>query len=108
MPGPEGERKVIAGDYLLDKKVGPVDIAYRLVKGDFHTEAQKVTIPEGWDIYEIAEYLEKNLVNFKRADFSQHFCQFHHASLEPRLSFLSGTRGTNTACDPFLCQKGGR
>ncbi len=64
-----GERKVIAGDYLLDQKVGPVDIAYRLIKGNFHTESKKITIPEGWDNKEIADYLEKNLINFNKEEF---------------------------------------
>lgn len=64
-----GERKVIAGDYLLDEKVGPINIAYRLIKGDFHTESKKITIPEGWDNKEIADYLEKNLLNFDKDEF---------------------------------------
>ncbi len=64
-----GERKVIAGDYLLDQKVGPIDIAVRLIKGNFHTESKKITIPEGWDNKEIADYLEKNLVSFNKNEF---------------------------------------
>ncbi len=64
-----GERKVIAGDYLMDKKQGPIQIAYRLVKGDFHTESKRILIPEGWDIFEIGEYLSKNLINFKKEEF---------------------------------------
>ncbi|TSC70759.1 MAG: UPF0755 protein [Parcubacteria group bacterium Gr01-1014_46] len=64
-----GERKVIAGDYLLNEKVGPVDIAYRLTKGEFHTESKKVTIPEGWDIFEIGDFLEDSLVDFNKEEF---------------------------------------
>lgn len=64
-----GERKVIAGDYLLDQKVGPINIAYRLIKGDFHTESKRITILEGWSNKEIAEYLKKNLVNFNSTEF---------------------------------------
>src|SRR3989344_6544812 len=41
-----GEKRVKAGDYLLDTKEGPVDLAYRLVNGKFHLETGKATIPE--------------------------------------------------------------
>jgi len=64
-----GERKVIAGDYLLDKIEGPIDIAYRLVRGQFHQNVIKVTIPEGWDILDIADLLTKSLKSFDREDF---------------------------------------
>ncbi len=64
-----GERKVIAGDYLLDKKESPIDLAYRLVKGQFHMDVVKVTIPEGWDVFEIANHLEKSLKSFSKQDF---------------------------------------
>ena len=64
-----GEKRVIAGDYLLDHTAGPADLAYRLVHGKFHLEAQKVTIPEGWNIFQIGSYLEKRLVNFNLTKF---------------------------------------
>jgi len=64
-----GERKVIAGDYLLDKTEGPLDIAYRLIKGQFHLDILRITIPEGWNVYEIADHLEKNLKNFDKETF---------------------------------------
>ncbi len=64
-----GERKVIAGDYLLDGKEGPIDLAYRLVRGDFHTESRRILIPEGWNIFDIGEYLEKNIKDFNKTEF---------------------------------------
>ncbi len=64
-----GEKRVIAGDYLLDEKVGPADLAYRLVRGKFHLEPYKATIPEGWNVFEIGDYFEKHLVNFNLAQF---------------------------------------
>jgi UPF0755 protein len=64
-----GEKKVIAGDYLLDKKVGPVDLAYRLVSGRFHLDVKRITIPEGWNVFEISEYLKKTLINFNEKNF---------------------------------------
>lgn len=64
-----GEKRVIAGDYLLDKKEGPADLAYRLVNGKFHLAVAKVTIPEGWNIFQISDYLKKNLINFDTKHF---------------------------------------
>ncbi len=64
-----GERSVIAGDYLFDKKQGPDEIAYRLIKGDFHLDVIRATIPEGWNVFQIADYLEKILTNFDKNNF---------------------------------------
>lgn len=64
-----GEKRVIAGDYLLDQKVGPVDLAYRLVNGKFHLEARRITIPEGWNIFVMSDYFGKNLINFDKKQF---------------------------------------
>ena len=64
-----GEKKMKAGDYLLDKKEGPIDLANRLVKGDFHLDVSKITIPEGWDVFTIADYLKKTLINFDKTKF---------------------------------------
>lgn len=64
-----GEKKVIAGDYLMDKKEGPVDLAYRLTNGKFHIDVVKITIPEGWNIFEIGDYLSRTLLNFNEKRF---------------------------------------
>ncbi len=64
-----GERNVIAGNYFLDKKENPVTLAYRLMNGDFNTDILKITIPEGWNIFKIADHLEKNIKNFNKDEF---------------------------------------
>lgn len=64
-----GEKKVMAGDYLLDKREGSADLAYRLVKGKFHLEVTKITIPEGWNVFQIGDYLQKKLLKFDRKEF---------------------------------------
>ncbi len=64
-----GEKKVMAGDYLLDTREGPADLAYRLVNGKFHLTVVKITIPEGWNVFQIGDYLDKNLLNFKKKEF---------------------------------------
>jgi len=64
-----GEKRVIAGDYLLNRKIGSADLAYRLVKGDFQLEPVKVTIPEGWNVFQISDYLDKSFINFDKKLF---------------------------------------
>ncbi|MDQ5969314.1 MAG: hypothetical protein QG579_471, partial [Patescibacteria group bacterium] len=44
-----GEKKVIAGDYLLTEKEGTFSLARRLVNGKFGIDTIKITIPEGWN-----------------------------------------------------------
>jgi UPF0755 protein len=64
-----GEKKVKAGDYLLDYKEGPADLAYRFVHGQSHLVTTKITIPEGWNIYQIGDYLSTVLINFDKKSF---------------------------------------
>lgn len=64
-----GEKNLIAGDYLLDKKEGPVDLADRITQGKFHLYTFKATIPEGWSSKQIADYMKSNLVGFNKTKF---------------------------------------
>lgn len=64
-----GEKRVIAGDYLLAKKESTFSIARRLVNGNFGIDNVRITIPEGWNVFQIADYLEKNLVFFDKKTF---------------------------------------
>ncbi len=64
-----GEKTVMAGDYLLDNHEGSIDLAYRLANGKYHIDTVKITIPEGWNIFQIGDYLEKNLINFDKKLF---------------------------------------
>ncbi|MFZ2620912.1 MAG: endolytic transglycosylase MltG [Minisyncoccia bacterium] len=64
-----GEKNVMAGDYLLDERVGPTDLAYRLVHGKYHLNVVKATIPEGWNTLQIGDYLGKNLIDFNKRKF---------------------------------------
>jgi UPF0755 protein len=64
-----GEKKVIAGDYLLDKKQSSFLIALRFVKGDFHLQLVKITIPEGWNVFQISQYLAGKIENFDSKKF---------------------------------------
>ncbi len=85
-----GEKKLIAGDYLLDKKEGPLDLAYRITQGKFHTLNFKATIPEGWNSLQIAEYLKRNLKNFDSQKFIE-LAKDKEGYLFPDTYFLSPT-----------------
>jgi len=60
------ERGIIAGDYLLEKRLGPLALAKRFATGESKLEDKKLTIPEGWGIIEIGNYLEKKLIAFDK------------------------------------------
>jgi len=65
-----GQKHIVAGDYLMDKKEGSVDIAYRLDHGQFDLVLTKLTIPEGWTDTQISDYVSKNILNFNSLQFS--------------------------------------
>jgi UPF0755 protein len=63
------EKNIIAGDYLLDRRQGSLILANRFTSGNFGLDDIKITIPEGWNVFQIADYLEKNLVKFNKEEF---------------------------------------
>ncbi len=93
-----GERKVIAGDYLLNEKAGSINLAYRLVKGKFHMETRKITIFEGWNIFDIADSLEKQLVDFDKEEFIR-LSKNKEGYLFPDTYFISSTARPRTIID---------
>lgn len=85
-----GERKIMAGDYLLDKRENAITIASRLVKGAFHLEAVKVTIPEGWNVFKMSDYLSSKLVKFDKVEFLK-LAMKEEGYLFPDTYFVSAT-----------------
>lgn len=85
-----GENKVIAGDYLLTEKEGIFSLARRFVGGRFDIYTVKITIPEGWNIFQMADYLEKNLVLFNKKQFLD-LAKNKEGYLFPDTYFVSGS-----------------
>ena len=85
-----GEHKIIAGDYLLDKKENALVLAYRLINGSFHLQTVKITIPEGWCAYEITDYLGKTLLKFDKKQFLA-LAEKNEGYLFPDTYFVSPT-----------------
>ncbi len=64
-----GEKRVIAGDYLLENPQNAVTLAERVVRGSFGMTEVKVTVPEGFSVVDIGNVLEKKLVTFDKETF---------------------------------------
>jgi UPF0755 protein len=55
---------VKAGDYFFSKPENIYEVTTRLINADYGFEAIKITIPEGSNIFQIAEIFDKKLLNF--------------------------------------------
>ncbi len=66
-----GEKHLISGDYLFEKKPSVFQVAKRVSRGDRRLVALKITIPEGFDIKQIAALFNSKLVNFNEEIFLQ-------------------------------------
>ena len=64
-----GEKHINPGDYLFENKLSVFEIARRVSKGEYHLAPIKITIPEGFDIEQIAEVASLKLVNFNKNNF---------------------------------------
>lgn len=64
-----GEKHIIQGDYLFDKKEYVFEIARRISKGEKHLAPVKLTIPEGYTNLEIADLAESKLSKFNKSNF---------------------------------------
>lgn len=63
------ERRVPAGAYYFPQPQNVVQIAIRVVSGDFGTTPVRVTIPEGATVADIAKILEKKMPTFDYRGF---------------------------------------
>lgn len=64
-----GELHIVSADYLFEDKIPVWKVALRIVKGEHGTPPVSVTIPEGFDINQIADIFSKKLTNFKKDKF---------------------------------------
>ena len=63
------EKRVISADYLFENKLPVFEVARRISKGERHLAPIKVTIPEGFDISEIAQVFTSRLSTFNKDKF---------------------------------------
>ena len=64
-----GENNIRIGDYLFKNKISVFTVAYRIAKGERNLAPIKITIPEGFDINDIAEIASMKLPNFNKEKF---------------------------------------
>lgn len=64
-----GENRIRAGEYFFENPINSFSLAKKIIEGDFGMLPEKVTIPEGLNIFEIAEILEQNFPRFNKQEF---------------------------------------
>lgn len=64
-----GEKHILPGDYFFENKLPVFEIARRISQGDRNIEPIKITIPEGFDVSDIAEVVNNKLSKFNKDKF---------------------------------------
>ena len=65
-----GKSNIIAGNYGMYNKQNVIDLAWRVSHGVFQIKPIKITIPEGFNSFEIADVLFSNFPSFDKKIFS--------------------------------------
>jgi UPF0755 protein len=63
------EKGVVATDYYFENKLSVYEIAKRISRGEHHIAPVVVTIPEGYDVTQIADTFSSKLPNFNKDKF---------------------------------------
>jgi UPF0755 protein len=64
-----GTKAILAGDYVLDSKESVYSLSKRMTSADYHLQQVKITIPEGYNIYEIAKIVSEKLPKINENNF---------------------------------------
>lgn len=64
-----GEKHIISADYSFEKKLSVWQVASRIVEGEHHMAPVSITIPEGFDLNQIAESCVSKLADFEKNKF---------------------------------------
>lgn len=63
------DKRIISADYLFEEKISLIEVARRISKGERHLAPLKVTIPEGFNVSEIALVASQKLPYFNKERF---------------------------------------
>ncbi len=63
------EKGVVSADYYFESKLPVLEVARRISKGEHHMAPIAITIPEGFDRFQIADTFASQLVNFNKDQF---------------------------------------
>jgi UPF0755 protein len=64
-----GDKKVQSASYLFENKLPVYSVAWRILNGEHGMPPVSVTIPEGFDIKQIADTFDVKLSNFDKTNF---------------------------------------
>jgi UPF0755 protein len=64
-----GDKRIQYSDYLFEDALPVFEVAWRIAKGEHHIPPVSVTIPEGFDIHQIADACAVSLSSFDRKQF---------------------------------------
>ena len=64
-----GEKHLISADYLFENKLPVWQVAERIARGEHHMPPVSVTIPEGFNVNQIADVFSSKLANFNKTKF---------------------------------------
>jgi len=64
-----GEKRILPGDYLFEKKLSVEEVARRISSGKRNLAPIKLTIPEGYDRTDIAEVASLKIPNLNKDNF---------------------------------------
>jgi UPF0755 protein len=63
------EKRIKSFDYLFETKLPVFEVARRIALGEHHMPPVVVTVPEGFDVEQIADIFAKRLANFNKDEF---------------------------------------
>ena len=64
-----GEKSIKYSDYLFEDKLPVYKVAGRIIRGEHQMELTAVTIPEGFNVFQIADTFSSQLINFDKNKF---------------------------------------
>jgi len=64
-----GEKHLIPADYLFEAKEPVWEVARRIIRGERHLAPVKVTVPEGFNVSDMADTFVLKLANFNKEKF---------------------------------------
>lgn len=64
-----GEKRVIESDYYFESRLPVYEVARRISKGEHRIAPISITIPEGFDVIQIADTFVPKLLNFDKSKF---------------------------------------
>ena len=66
-----GEKHIVSANYFFEKELPVWQVAIRISRGEHHMAPVSITIPEGFDINQIADTVGPKLVDFSKNKFLQ-------------------------------------